>query len=511
MNKKIIVMSMAIFSMIILMTSNNIDKAYAITLRSNEPDTSMETPSGFGYNVAHDYLLTAELQGGFCHVHIIDGEDLSLVADITTSMTVCNVSGINSIPCSASVCIVTGSITNNPSIVRISMSTLAVVATYTESEYALCSLGSVEISGTNIYALISDFGNCPYSGIYSLSIGFTADVGGSNIQWVEYDDTTSFGDLTGDSCLVEGNFIHIDKNNQRVRKYALGSHTLTSSNALGALITQADCDTNLSTGYVYVTSINGDWVKRVRLSDLSIDGTSFSITNPQYVFQRGDSVYVSRDDASTVTAISKNNWADAFTLFSSLAHNDVAFFKGNSTRFNMVAPTTNDNIFYAVDGVLDSDEEDTPSGTTEFCNDPANVDKLICALGGNGTLGSAGAFVIGNTTEGTGILGLGCNMGIVDCSADSNPQTNGLGYLIFIGAIFVVVGMYYRSLGAEATFKIPLFMWVLILLSLSAFFTITGLIDPTFLILSVIAIIALGVPKIVNRIHPSGMGSGSSE
>lgn len=142
------------------------------------------------------------------------------------------------------------------------------------------------------------------------------------------------------------------------------------------------------------------------------------------------------------------------------------------------------------------------------CTLPENENILICRLGGDGTLGSAGAFVIGNTTQGTGILGIGCSIGLVDCTEDSNPQTNGLGLLIFIASIFVIVGMFYKSLGASATFQLPVFIWVIIIVSLSAFFTITGLIDPVFLILSIFAVIALAAPKVIGVIQNRGGGFG---
>jgi len=156
-------------------------------------------------------------------------------------------------------------------------------------------------------------------------------------------------------------------------------------------------------------------------------------------------------------------------------------------------------------------EEEGGDPNGEFCAIAGNENLLICRLGGSGTLGSAGNFVVGNITQGTGILGIGCSLGIVDCVADDNPQTNGLGFLIFIASIFVIVGMFYTSLGANATFHLPVFIWVVIILALSAFFTITGLIDPVFLIVSVIALIALAAPKLTSIIQGSTFGRGSTE
>jgi hypothetical protein len=57
----------------------------------------------------------------------------------------------------------------------------------------------------------------------------------------------------------------------------------------------------------------------------------------------------------------------------------------------------------------------------------------------------------------------------------------------------------------------PLFIWVVIILALSAFFTITGIIDPIFLILSIIALIALAAPKAIETLRGSTFGRGSSE
>lgn len=154
--------------------------------------------------------------------------------------------------------------------------------------------------------------------------------------------------------------------------------------------------------------------------------------------------------------------------------------------------------------------EDSPSTGGLNCDLPENANILICRLGGDGTLGSAGAFVIGNTTDGTGVLGIGCSIGLVDCTEDPNPQTNGLGLLIFLASLFVIIGMFFRTLGANATFTMPVYIWAVIILALSAFFTITGLIDPAFLIVSIIALIALASPQIISRIRGNTFGGGGS-
>jgi hypothetical protein len=146
-------------------------------------------------------------------------------------------------------------------------------------------------------------------------------------------------------------------------------------------------------------------------------------------------------------------------------------------------------------------EGDTIGGID--CSLPENENILICRLGGDNNFGG-----IGNAT-GYGILGVACNVIFVSCE-DANPQTNGLGLLAFIASLFVIVGMFYYAIGTEA-FHMPIFIWIVIVVALSAFFTIVGLIDPIFLILTIVAIVAMAAPKVINMVKGgSTMGDGST-
>lgn len=153
------------------------------------------------------------------------------------------------------------------------------------------------------------------------------------------------------------------------------------------------------------------------------------------------------------------------------------------------------------DGIGDACEPAIIGGTD--CTIPANENILICRLGGNATTVGLGGLI------GDGITTLGCNIIFVNC-IDDNPATNGLGLLIFIASIFVVVGMFYMTIGKES-FHMPIFIWIIIIMALSAFFTLTGIIDPIFLILSIVAVVALAAPKIINITRGSTFGGGSTE
>jgi hypothetical protein len=186
-------------------------------------------------------------------------------------------------------------------------------------------------------------------------------------------------------------------------------------------------------------------------------------------------------------------------------------FDGSNTRKTLRngGAWTDENTNDVVMKLIDRDIASVTTGID--CDLPENTNILICRLGGDGTLGSAGAFVIGNTTTGTGILGTGCSIGLVDCTADSNPQTNGLGLLIFLASLLLIVGFFYATMGTGA-FSIHPFIWVMIIIVDAAFFTLTGIIDPVFLILAIIAIIALAAPRLKDVVsRGTSFGSGSTE
>ena len=170
----------------------------------------------------------------------------------------------------------------------------------------------------------------------------------------------------------------------------------------------------------------------------------------------------------------------------------------NTTNTYITCPVTTNRVI-----IDDSVSEIITEPDPDSCDNPANANLLRCRLGEDGGIGGIGDSV------GDGVLLLGCNIIFVDCT-DENPQTNGLGLLVFIASIFVVIGMFYYSIGKDA-FHMPIFIYIVIIVALSAFFTITGIIDPIFLILSIVAIIALASPKIISVVRGSTFGGGSTE
>lgn len=129
------------------------------------------------------------------------------------------------------------------------------------------------------------------------------------------------------------------------------------------------------------------------------------------------------------------------------------------------------------------------------CDDSANANLVICRLGGNGTITSAGDFLIGDPDSGVGIVPIICSTGLIDCVANPDMSTNGVGMLITFVAIAVMVGILWVASRGDLG-SIPFFIWIIGVLLIVGFFTIIGLIDVTFLIISVVIIIALATAKL---------------
>lgn len=129
------------------------------------------------------------------------------------------------------------------------------------------------------------------------------------------------------------------------------------------------------------------------------------------------------------------------------------------------------------------------------CADPANANLVICRLGGNGTITSAGDFLIGDVDSGVGIVPIICSTGLIDCVTNPDMATNGAGLLITFVAIAVMVGILWVASRGDLG-SVPFFIWIIGTLMIVGFFTIAGLIDVTFLMIAVVAIIALATAKL---------------
>jgi hypothetical protein len=228
----------------------------------------------------------------------------------------------------------------------------------------------------------------------------------------------------------------------------------------------------------------------------------------------GGVYWIQHGSSNTLSSVTQVNATTLNTLvnFDSSTGNTITNYIGGSNPFNSLVVDNIAHTLLRTDSTVkaeiifmnnfSNEEEETPTTGGIDCTLPQNENILLCRLGGTGDSTQTGQLV------GSGISALACTVVFTDCT-DPDPKTNGIGLLIFIASVFVVVGMFYYSIGTEA-FHIPLFIWVLIVIALSAFFTLVGLIDPVFLILSILVIVALVAPKIISTVRGNTFGSGSS-
>jgi len=131
------------------------------------------------------------------------------------------------------------------------------------------------------------------------------------------------------------------------------------------------------------------------------------------------------------------------------------------------------------------------------CTDPQFSYRLICNMSGNSGLTGASNLL---NQSGTNIL---CQIGLLACTQgsdgnftanNSNIKTNGVGYLLVAIAIAIFVGILWVASRGQLT-EIPTFVWFIGTIAIVGTITAFGWIDPTFLIITIITIVAFAVAK----------------
>lgn len=185
-----------------------------------------------------------------------------------------------------------------------------------------------------------------------------------------------------------------------------------------------------------------------------------------------------------------------------------------------ISSSTNNGKYIRIEGIRSlTTTTPTPAeppaggGTTTGidCTLPENENILTCRLGGDGTIGGAGAFIVGDGSEGTGVSGILCSLGFVDCSVNDDVKTNGIGYLIFIAGIALMFGLFWMITKGHIG-EIPTFIWIISILGLAGAFALFNIIDPVVFIITIVAVIALAVPKIISTVRGDAgtLGAGNT-
>lgn len=165
----------------------------------------------------------------------------------------------------------------------------------------------------------------------------------------------------------------------------------------------------------------------------------------------------------------------------------LVFFQGNASPppvwdYNSI-PTSDYSlkVYTQTQNPCNSSPGNTTTPPTAFCQNPANANILQCRIAGNSTGMNVGPG-IQNLIESTGIFNL--------CSGTF--KTNGFGYLITLILVIIVVGLLYVAMHRRLR-DMPTFLWIVVTIAIFGFSTAIGCIDPTILMITIIAVIALGV------------------
>jgi len=155
-----------------------------------------------------------------------------------------------------------------------------------------------------------------------------------------------------------------------------------------------------------------------------------------------------------------------------------------------------------------------PSGGSEFCEQPENFNILRCVLERGDTTPLMGASEQIDESA-TNII---CQIGLVACTQDAdgnftpvddNIQTNGIGYIILVVALGILIGIFWVASRGDLG-SIPTFLWFIATLAVVGTITAFDFIDPTFLVIAIIAIIALAVAKTKGLFGSSALFTGET-
>jgi len=185
-----------------------------------------------------------------------------------------------------------------------------------------------------------------------------------------------------------------------------------------------------------------------------------------------------------------------------------------SFNSQQISPYSN-SILYGAEGtgtnwfILDSTGISLGSGGTGGsggtttgidCTLPENANILICRLTNGDCQGSilhcVGDTVLGNSTDDSdvGLIDVICGVGFVDCDADPDIRTNGIGYLLLAVALGIEIGILWVASRGDLR-QVPTFIWFIATIAIIAALTLLDWIDPTMLVLGVIIAVALAAAK----------------
>lgn len=131
------------------------------------------------------------------------------------------------------------------------------------------------------------------------------------------------------------------------------------------------------------------------------------------------------------------------------------------------------------------------------CDDPIKAQTLLCRMQTDNGVSLPSQLLNQSSTT------IFCQTGIIQCTDNGsggftpvNPdsKTNGVGYIMTLIALGIMVGILWVASRGDLT-SIPTFIWFIATIAVVAAMTALNYVDPTFLIITVVAIIGFAVAK----------------
>jgi len=284
-----------------------------------------------------------------------------------------------------------------------------------------------------------------------------------------------------------------------------------SANLVGSFISGTSVKIFYSNGYLYITDRTQN---RVQAIGVDITTRTFTTNGIQYPIFAGDikgtSGYILLIDGSTDqiylldrTIAPPNNIVVVQSL-STVVQEDVKLTTTDSSTFYWSKGNSGGTTVTFFKGTDLRNEKDqsvvdiTPVVTGGIdCSLPANVNILICRITAINQTPLAGASILTNQSA----TNISCQVGIIACTdgIPDNPdiKTNGIGYILLMVGLGIFVGLLWVASRGQIT-EIPNYVWMVGTIAVVGAITVVGWIDPTILIVSIITVIALAGIKAKN-------------
>lgn len=356
-----------------------------------------------------------------------------------------------------------------------------------------------DIDNTMYFCTTDSYGTINLS---TLSVTTLYTDGGTNgILGCSFDSINNFAYLSGNGIGNIGEFDIIRVN--------LNTHVVINGVSLGVDFFQMNCLDDIGFNIWAMEPSNA----RVRKYDSTLTQLALVTvgTTPRSCSintdETGRRLYVSNEgtDNISIVDIDSNAIINTIAVCNVVADRYLDTKRLQNTTQTYIPCSANINTILTDDSV--SSFIPLPDVNEEFCLIPANFNLLRCVLARGDTTPIIGAS---ETIEESATT-LICQIGLIQCTnlVPDNPdiKTNGIGFLLVAISLGIMIGIFWVASRGDLG-SIPTFVWFIGTLGIVGAITAIGWIDPTFLVITVIAIIAMAVAKAKGVFNQSDLFKG---